>query len=192
MRLERGRRQVFVLNSVHTTTFTFHCYVFTFTFTFILLLLLFNAMYSLSLISPLLSGSRVFSRDEHTLAHPSKIAPLGKCDQGWKIIRNIWKIQTDFFSHNWRRLFWMWRRNLGNCMKSKNPLTWLLFGCRVADVAHARKRRSPKGQGLLWKEGPPTYAILSQNLVLSRLTCVLNGFHRALNESHPAFVKLST
>ena len=26
-----------------------------------------------------------------------------------------------------------------------------------------RERRSPKGQGFLWKEGPPTYAILSQN-----------------------------
>ena len=112
-------------------TFTFHCYVFTFTFTFILLLLLFIAMYSLSLISPLLSGSRVFSRDEHTLAHPSKIAPLGKCDQGWKIIRSIWKIESKFFSHNWSRLFWMWRRNLGNCMKSKNSLMWLLFGCNT-------------------------------------------------------------
>ena len=32
---------------------------------------------------------------------------------------------------------------------------------RVAEVARAREQRSPKGQGLLRKEGPPTYAILS-------------------------------
>ena len=36
---------------------------------------------------------------------------------------------------------------------------------RVAEVEGARERRSPKGQGLLRKEGPPTYAILSRNLV---------------------------
>ena len=34
---------------------------------------------------------------------------------------------------------------------------------RVAEVARAREQRSPKGQGLLRKEGPPTYAILSRN-----------------------------
>ena len=55
-----------------------------------------------------------------------------------------------------------------------------------------RERRSPKGQGLLRKEGPPTYAILSQNSVFSRFTHFLKDFHRALNESHPAFVELST
>ena len=63
---------------------------------------------------------------------------------------------------------------------------------RVADVEGAQERRSTKGQGLLRKEGPPTYAILSRNLVLSRFTPFLKGFHRAFNESHPAFVDLST
>ena len=42
----------------------------------------------------------------------------------------------------------------------------------VADVA--RKVRS-------WKEGPPAYAILSRNLVLSRFRRFLKGFHRAFN-----------
>ena len=42
-----------------------------------------------------------------------------------------------------------------------------------------------QGQGLLRKEGPPTYAILSWNLALSRCTLFLN-------ESHPAFVEFST
>ena len=68
---------------------------------------------------------------------------------------------------------------------------------RVAEVEGARERRSPKGQGLLRKEGPPTYAILSRNLVLSRFTRFLKGFHRAFNKSHPApiepvFLELST
>ena len=58
---------------------------------------------------------------------------------------------------------------------------------RVAEVARAREQRSPKGQGLLRKEGPPTYAILSRNLVMSRFTHFLTGFHRAFNKSHPAF-----
>ena len=61
--------------------------------------------------------------------------------------------------------------------------------CRVAEVEGAQERRSPKGQGLLRKEGPPTYAILSQNLVLSRFTRFLKGFHRAFNESYPAFIE---
>ena len=61
---------------------------------------------------------------------------------------------------------------------------------RAAHVARARERRSPKGQGLLRKEGPPTYAILSQNSVLLQFTRFLKGFHRALNKSHPAFVEL--
>ena len=58
---------------------------------------------------------------------------------------------------------------------------------RVADAARAREQRSPKGQGLLRKEGPTTYAILSRNLVLSRFMRFLKGFHIALIESHPAF-----
>ena len=60
------------------------------------------------------------------------------------------------------------------------------------NVEGTRERRSPKGQGLLQKEGPPTYAILSQNLVLSQFTCFLKGFHRAFYESHPALGELST
>ena len=76
--------------------------------------------------------------------------------------------------------FWHWNKLLLQCRS------------RVADVARARERRSPKGQGLLRKEGPPTYAILSRNLVLSRFARFLKGFHRALNESHRAFVELST
>ena len=32
-------------------------------------------------------------------------------------------------------------------------------GARVADVARTRERRSLKGQGLLRKEGPPTYIV---------------------------------
>ena len=67
----------------------------------------------------------------------------------------------------------------------------IIVQCRVADVEGAQERRSTKGQGLLRKEGPPTYAILSRNLVLSRFTPFLKGFHRAFNESHPAFKELS-
>ena len=66
---------------------------------------------------------------------------------------------------------------------------------RVADVEGPRDRRSPKGQGLLRKEGPPTYAILSRNLELSRYTRFMNGHHRAFNESQlsqPAFEGLPT
>ena len=49
-----------------------------------------------------------------------------------------------------------------------------------------RERRSPKGQSLLRKEGPQTYAILLRNLVLSRFTLFVNGHHRAFYESHPS------
>ena len=49
-----------------------------------------------------------------------------------------------------------------------------------------------KGQGLLRKEGPPTYATVSQNLVLLQFARSLKGFHRAFNESHLAFGELST
>ena len=64
--------------------------------------------------------------------------------------------------------------------------TWCVAGWQML-----REQRSPKGQGLLRKEGPPTYAILSRNLVMSRFTHFLKGFHRAFNESHPAFEELS-
>ena len=62
---------------------------------------------------------------------------------------------------------------------------------RVADVEGTRDRRSPKSQGLLRKEGLPTYTILSQNLVLSQFACFLKGFHRAFYESHSALGELS-
>ena len=69
----------------------------------------------------------------------------------------------------------------------------------MAEVEGARERLSPKGQGLLRKEGPPTYAILSRNLVLSLFERLSQGFqrkpscfHRAYYESHLAFVELST
>ena len=75
---------------------------------------------------------------------------------------------------------------------SAGTSTKLMVVDRVAHVARARERRSPKGQGLLRKEGPPTYAILSRNLVLSRFSHFLKGFYRAFNKSHPAFKELST
>ena len=56
---------------------------------------------------------------------------------------------------------------------------------RVAHVARARERRSPKGQGLLRKEGPTSYDILLENLVLSQFTRFLKRFPRAFNKSHP-------
>ena len=63
---------------------------------------------------------------------------------------------------------------------------------RVADVGGPRDRRSPKGQSLLRKEGPPTYAILSQNLILSRFPRLMNGHHRAFYKSHPTLGVFST
>ena len=74
---------------------------------------------------------------------------------------------------------------------------------RVADVARAREQRSPKGQGLLRKEGPPTYAILSQNnsivVIYTLFERLSQDFQRkpsclrrAFNKSNPAFVDLST
>ena len=65
-------------------------------------------------------------------------------------------------------------------------------GGRCWDTALLQYRRYPKGQGLLRKEGPPTYPILSQNLVLSRFTRFMNGHHRALYESHPTLGVFST
>ena len=62
----------------------------------------------------------------------------------------------------------------------------------MADVEGTLERRSLKGQGLLRKEGPTTYAILSRNLILSQLTRFLKGHHRAFYESHPALGVFST
>ena len=79
-----------------------------------------------------------------------------------------------------------------NSRENHTPEVIELMTIRVAEVARAREQRSPKGQGLLRKEGAPTYAILSpRNLVLSQFTRFLKGFHRAFNESHPAFVAFS-
>ena len=76
---------------------------------------------------------------------------------------------------------------------SHSVLDLLLAVCsRVADVEGPRDRRSPKGQGFLRKEGPPKYAILLQNLVLSRFTRFMNGHHRAFYESHPTLGVFST
>ena len=47
----------------------------------------------------------------------------------------------------------------------------------------------PKGQGLLRKEEPPTYAIFSETLVLSRLTRFLKG-HSCRAFVEPAFGEL--
>ena len=58
---------------------------------------------------------------------------------------------------------------------------------RMADVAQVafteRSGSSTKGR---------TYAILLQNLILSRFTRFSKGFHRALNENYPAFEERST
>ena len=62
----------------------------------------------------------------------------------------------------------------------------------MADVEGPRNRRFVKGQCLLRMEGPPTYAILSRNLVLSQFTRFLIGHHRAFYESHPSLGELST
>ena len=71
-------------------------------------------------------------------------------------------------------------------------MTSYLGPSRVADVEEPQNRWCTKGQGLLRKEGPPTYAILSRNLVLSRFTCFFKGHHRAFYESHPALGVFST
>ena len=62
----------------------------------------------------------------------------------------------------------------------------------MADVEEPHNRRCTKGRGLLRKEGPPTYAILSRDLELSRFTRFLKGHHRAFYESHPALGVFST
>ena len=85
-------------------------------------------------------------------------------------------------------IFWLESRTLDICLRnylSAVSLTWIgtipamptkkyfsadAYPYRVADVEGAWERRSAKGQGVLRKEGPPTYAILSQNLVLSPFT----------------------
>ena len=66
--------------------------------------------------------------------------------------------------------------NSSNFIKLKN------VSIRVPDVPDARW----KVRVFYERKGPPTYAILS------RFTRFLNGFHRAFNESHDAFVELST
>ena len=63
---------------------------------------------------------------------------------------------------------------------------------RVADVEGPRDWRFPKVQGLPQKEGPPTYNILSRNLVLPRFMRFLKGFHGAFYESNPDLGELAT
>ena len=62
------------------------------------------------------------------------------------------------------------------------------FVGRVAEVARAalteRSGSSTKGRS-------PNIRYLSRNLVLSQFTRFLKAFHRAFNESHPAFIELS-
>ena len=63
---------------------------------------------------------------------------------------------------------------------------------RVADVEEPHNWRCTKGQGLLRNGGHQTYAILSQNYVLSRFTRFMNGHHRAFYENHPTLGVFST
>ena len=90
--------------------------------------------------------------------------------------------------HNW------WFDDIGDDDDDSFPLviSYTNIPHRVADVGGPRDRRSPKGQGLLRKKGPTTYAILSLNLVLSRFTRFMNGYHRAFYESHPSLGVFST
>ena len=75
------------------------------------------------------------------------------------------------------------------------PRTWN----KVPDVEEEQERRFTKGPSLLRKEGPPTFAILSRNLVLSRFDWLSQSFERktscfrrGFNESHHTFWELST
>ena len=121
--------------------------------------------------------------------------------QWWHFWRQLVTIVFDDVSiHHYGQIviyhqcFWYgrWPANFGALvMHFDDWLNWS-FGCRVADVGGPRDRRSPKGQGLLRKEGPPTYAILSRNLVLLWFTCFLNGHHRAFYKSHPTLGVFST
>ena len=60
--------------------------------------------------------------------------------------------RTSLFFKNTYRSRYRYRTNAGLLMESSG---------RVAEVVRRRGRRSPKGQDLLRKEGPPTYNILS-------------------------------
>ena len=114
------------------------------------------------------------------------------------------KILIYFYKRYLRCLDWSWNREFEVFMvlfdKSDKSHLCDIFISIIPSIKYnnqsgwqmLREQRSPKGQGLLRKEGPPTYAILSRNLVLSQCTRFLKGCHRALNENHPAFVELST
>ena len=57
--------------------------------------------------------------------------------------------------------------------KTSIEMRKIIFIGRVPEVGGPRDRQSPKGQGPLQKEGPPKYAIISRNLVLSQFTLCL-------------------
>ena len=72
---------------------------------------------------------------------------------------------------------------------------------RVAEVGGPQDRRSTKGQGLLRKKIPPTYAILLLSIVaiyalferlLESSQRKSSRFRRTLSTSHAAFVEHST
>ena len=125
--------------------------------------------------------NRLFSSILH-----SHIAPWSYAWQTWNQMKILW------YSHRHnivRRSFYTF--NCSPVLSCVNIILCVLTSW--IDVERACEQRSLKGQGLLRrKEGPPIYAILSQNLVLSQFTRFLKGFCRELNESHPAFVELST
>ena len=101
-----------------------------------------------------------------------------------QLLQFLLKIEAEYFNMYTSCLF---QFNKSQCSENVSSVS-----VRVADVGGPRDRRSPKGQGLLRKEGPPTYAILSRNLVLSRFTRFLNGHHRAFYKSHPTLGVFST
>ena len=70
---------------------------------------------------------------------------------------------------------------------------------RVADIDGARERRSPKGQGLLQKEGPPKLSIVAIYMFFSKafmelstkFSLLLKGFQQKSACFQRAFVELS-
>ena len=68
-----------------------------------------------------------------------------------------------------------------NTKEALRTVPWLMYTVqctvRVADVEGPRDRRSLKGQGLLGKEGPTTYAILLRNFSCKVFRLFLKGCH---------------
>ena len=90
----------------------------------------------------------------------------------------LWSLQITLGNFRYFRLctnppkiFWITNHLGGESWTSMYYTVHTYFSdTRVTEVEGARERRSPKGQGLLRKEGPPTYAILSRNLVWKAFT----------------------